>query len=256
MLASSRVRQRLSAGQLVFGLIMNFESPWFVDLLALSGFDYVLLDAEHGPIAPGTAEATIRAAEAAGISPLVRVPGNLPHEIQRYLDIGAVGIQVPHVDTADDAALGVASLRYPPEGDRGLATITRAANFGATITPDQYMTLANRELAYFATIETAKSVENIDAIASVPGVDGLCIGPGDMSVSMGHRGNRSAPEVERGVQRVLAAAKTHKKWVSLPASDEASAQKALKMGASIIQFPANYFVMHYGKRFLKEMGRA
>src|SRR6185437_9803275 len=103
-----RVRERLTAGQPVFGLIVNFESPWFVDLLALSGFDYVLLDAEHGPIAPGTAEATIRAAEAAGMSPLVRVPGNLPHVMQRFLDIGAVGIQVPHVDTAEDAALGVA----------------------------------------------------------------------------------------------------------------------------------------------------
>lgn len=256
MIGSHRIRERLTAGQPVFGLIMNFESPWFADMLALAGFDYVLLDAEHGPVAPGTAEATIRAAEAAGISPLVRVPGNYPHIIQHFLDIGAVGIQVPHVDSAADAKAGIEAMRYPPEGDRGLATITRAANFGATLTPDQYMTLANKEIAYFATIETAKSVENIDAIASTPGVDGLCIGPGDMSVSMGHRGNRSAPEVEQGVQRVLAAAKAHKKWVSLPASDEASAQKCLKMGANIIQFPANYFMLHYGKRFLKEMGRA
>lgn len=256
MISTSRIRQKLTAGQPVFGLIVNFESPWFADLLALSGFDYILLDAEHGPIAPGTAEATIRAAEAGGMSVIVRVPGNLPHIIQRFLDIGAVGIQVPHVDTAEDAKFGVDALRYPPEGDRGLATITRAANYGATITPDAYMTLANKENAYFATIETAKSVENIDAIAQVPGLDGLCIGPGDMSVSMGLRGNRSAPEVEKGVQRVLDAAKKHKKWVSLPASDEASAQKCLKMGANIIQFPANYFVMHYGKRFLKEMARA
>jgi 4-hydroxy-2-oxoheptanedioate aldolase len=255
MIGPHRLRQRLDAGQPVFGLIMNFESPWFADLLALAGFDYILLDAEHGPIVPATAEATIRAAHAAGISPLVRVPGNLPHEIQRYLEIGAVGIQVPHIDTAQDAQQGVDAMRYPPEGDRGLATITRAANFGATISPDDYMKLANRELGFFATIETAQSVANIDAIAAVRGVDGLCIGPGDMSVSMGHRGNRAAPEVERAIERVLGVAKATGKWVSLPASDEASAQRCLKLGANIIQFPANYFVLHYGRRFLKEVGR-
>jgi 4-hydroxy-2-oxoheptanedioate aldolase len=255
MLTTSRIRERLAAGRPVFGLIMNFDSPWFADLLALAGFDYILLDAEHGPISPSSAEATIRAAEAAGISPLVRVPGNLPHVIQRYLDLGAVGIQVPHVDTREDAEAGVAALRYPPEGDRGLATITRAANYGATITPDEYMTRANRELAFFATIETADSVRNIEAIAATPGLDGLCIGPGDMSVSMGHRGRRSAPEVERAIAQVLASAKAHGKWVSLPASDEASARKCLDLGANIIQFPANYFVLHYGRRFLEEMGR-
>ena len=135
MIGTHRIRERLSAGQPVFGLIVNFESPWFADLLALAGFDFVLLDAEHGPIVPATAEATIRAAEAAGMSVIVRVPGNLPHEIQRYLDIGAIGIQVPHVDTAEDARTGVSAMRYPPDGDRGLATITRAANYGATISP-------------------------------------------------------------------------------------------------------------------------
>ena len=87
-------------------------------------------------------------------------------------------------------------------------------------------------------------------------LEGLCIGPGDMSVSMGHRGNRSAPEVEAGVKRVLAAAKKHNKWVSLPASDAASAKRCLEMGANIVQFPANYFVLHYGKTFLRDVGAA
>lgn len=249
------MRQRLDTGHPVFGVIMNFESPWFADILALAGFDFVLLDAEHGPIVPANAESTIRAAEAAGVSALVRVPGNLPHEIQRYLDIGAVGIQVPRIDTAEDAKAGVDALRYPPDGERGLATITRAANFGATISPDQYMTLANRELAFFATIETRLAVDNIDAIACLPGVDGLSIGPGDLSVSMGHRGSRSVPEVERAIAHVIARAKVHEKWVSLPASDEESAQKCLASGASIIQFPANAFMLHYGRRFLAQVGR-
>ena len=250
MIGAHRVRQRLSEGKPVFGLILNFNSPWMVDLLGLAGFDFVLIDAEHGPLVPGTAEEMIRAAEAVGMSAIVRVPDNLPHEIQRYLDVGAVGIQVPHVDTAEQASAGISAVRYPPIGERGLATITRAANYGATISPAESMATANRELAYFATIETRLSVENIDSIASLKGVDGLCIGPGDMSVSMGHEGNRAVPEVVAGIERVLASAKRHGKWVSLPASDDASAVKCLKMGANIIQFPANYFVLHYGRKFL------
>jgi 2-keto-3-deoxy-L-rhamnonate aldolase RhmA len=252
VIGSHRVRERLTAGQPVFGLILNFESPWLVDMLAVSGFDFILIDAEHGPLVPGTAEGMIRAAEAGGMSAIVRVSGNHSHEIQRYLDIGAVGIQVPHIETAEGAKAGVDALRYPPIGDRGLATITRAANYGATISPAEYMKLANRELAFFATIETALAVENIDAIAAVPGVEGLCIGPGDMSVSMGCEGNRSAPDVVKAIEHTLARARAHKKWVSLPASDENSARQCLQMGANIIQFPANYFVLHYGRRFLAE----
>lgn len=254
MLGTNRVRERLAAGRPVFGVIMNFESAWFVDLLALAGFDFLLLDAEHGPLVPARAEGMLRAAEVAGISAFVRVPGNLPHEIQRYLDLGAAGVQVPHVDSAADALSGIEAVRYPPEGERGLATITRAANYGATLSPSDYMALANRELAYFATIETKAAVEDIDAIAALPGLDGLCIGPGDMSVSMGHRGDRNAPEVQKGIDRVLAAAKAHGKWVALPAADEASAAACLARGANIIQFPANYFVLHYGRQFLRAVG--
>jgi len=250
MIGQHRVRQRLGEGKPVFGLILNFTSPWLVDLAGLAGFDFVLIDAEHGPIVPGTAEDMIRAAEAVGMSAFVRVPANLPHEIQRYLDLGAMGIQVPHVETVADAQTSASALRYPPVGDRGLATITRAANYGATISPADYMRLANRELAYFATIETRMAVDNIDAIAALEGVDGLCIGPGDMSVSMGHHGNRSAPEVVAATERVIAAGKANGKWVSLPASDEVSALQCLRMGANIVQLPANYFVLHYGKQFL------
>lgn len=250
MIGPHRVRTRLQSGQPVFGLILNFESSFLIDVLGLAGFDFVLIDAEHGPIMPATAEAMIRAAEAADMSAFVRVPDNIPHEIQRYLDVGAVGIQVPHVDTAEQARQGVDSLRYPPLGERGLSTGTRAANYGATLSPADYMARANRELAFFATIETRLAVENIDAIASQRGVDGLCIGPGDMSVSMGHAGDRSAADVVAGVRRVLASAKKHDKWVSLPASNETSAIECLDMGANIIQFPANHFVLHYGKAFL------
>lgn len=253
MIAAHRIRQRLSEGKQAFGIIVNFDSPWFMDLLAIAGFDFVLIDAEHGPLLPPTVEPMCRAAEAVGMSAIVRVPGGDPYGIQRYLDVGAVGIQVPHIETVEAAKAGVDATRYPPEGHRGLATHTRAANYGATMSASDYMHLANREIGFYATIETELAVKNIDTIAAVPGLDGLCIGPGDMSASMGLRGDRSAPAVQTAIRRVIESAKAHGKWVSLPATDIASAQRAIELGVDFVQFPANYIVLNYGRQFLAEM---
>src|SRR5579871_4193019 len=203
MIGPHRFRTRL-AGEPVFGLIVNFASPWFIDAAGLGGFDFVMLDAEHGPLSPGSTEPMVRAAEAAGLSPLVRVPANIPHEILRYLDIGAAGVQIPHLETAEETRAAVDAARYPPEGHRGLAAITRAADYGAAVPTRKYMEIANREIAVLAMVETAKAVANIDAIAATPGVDAVIIGPGDLSASLGHGGDRSAPAVRDAIAHIIA----------------------------------------------------
>ena len=252
MIGAHRFRERLSAGHPVFGLIVNFNSPWFVDAAGLMGFDFAMLDAEHGPLSPESAEAMMRAAEAAGISPIVRVPANLPHEILRYLDIGAVGVQVPHLETAAETRAAADAVRYPPDGHRGLAAITRAASYGMSVPTKSYMEIANREVVFLAMVETAKAVENIDAIASTPGVDAIIIGPGDLSASLGHGGDRSAPAVKQAITHVIARARAHGKWVSLPAGDAGQAKECLQLGAQIVQVPAINFMVHFGRRFLKD----
>ncbi len=252
MIGPHRFRQRLDAGRPVFGMILNVDAPWLVDTLGLTGFDFVLLDAEHGPLSPGRVEMMVRAAEAANVSPLVRVPGNVPHDILRYLDIGAVGIQVPLIETVAETRASVDAVRYPPEGNRGLATHTRASGYGAVVSPKEYMAITNRESVVLATIESKQAVELIDEIAAVPGLDVLAIGPGDMSVSMGFAGDRSAAPVQDGVKRAIAAGKKHKKWVSLPASTPAAARQCLAMGADIIQIPATNFMLEYGRQFIKD----
>ena len=241
------------SGHPVFGVIINFDSPWLVDAAGLIGFDFVLLDAEHGPLSPARMEEMMRAAEAAGMSALVRVPANVPHEILRYLDIGAVGIQVPHLETAEETKAAADAMRYPPLGNRGLAAITRAANYGMTITPKEYMEIANREVAFLPMIETPRAVENVDAIASVPGVDALIIGPGDLSAAMGHGGDRTAPAVKKEIERILARGLAHGKPVSLPAANLAQAKECLQIGARIIQFPAINFIVGHGREVLKSL---
>lgn len=250
MIRPHRLRQRLETGMKTFGPILNFNSPWFVDISGLIGFDFVLFDAEHGPLTPETAETLIRAAEAAGLSPLVRVPANVPHEILRFLDIGAVGIQVPHIDSADDARAAASAVRYHPRGQRGLAAITRAAGYGIDTGVPAYIELANREVMLMAMVETARAVEAVDAIASTEGVDIIAIGPGDLSASMGYAGERGVPVVEQAIDHVIARAHAHGRWASLPAVDVATANHCLRRGADIVQVSCAAWLVRTGRDLL------
>jgi 4-hydroxy-2-oxoheptanedioate aldolase len=234
MIGPHRLRERLMAGRPVLGPIINFDSPWLVDICGTAGFDFVLIDCEHGPMTPCGVENMVRAAEAAGLSSVVRVPANLPHEILRYLDIGAVGVKVPKIESEAEALQVRDSVRYPPLGQRGLAAITRAAGYGLTVSAQQYVEIANRELLAFAMVESSKGVEEIDRIAAVRGIDVISIGPGDLSVSMGFGGDRSAAPVREAIAHVIARTKALGKWVSLPAADAAGAQACVEQGANLV----------------------
>jgi 2-keto-3-deoxy-L-rhamnonate aldolase RhmA len=250
MIRAHRLRQKLADGQPTMGMLVNFRSEWFVDMIALMGFDFVLLDAEHGPLDPASAEHMIRAAEGAGISAIVRVP-NVPHEIQRFLDIGASGIQTPHIDNADDARAAVDAMRYPPLGNRGLATVTRAAGYGVDTTPREYMDTANHEVLCLPVIETAQGLANVEAIAATEGIDAVVIGTGDLSTSMGHSGNRKHPEVLAAVTHITARAKHHRKWVGVPAYDAETARLGLAAGADMVQVPPPAVLARAGREFIR-----
>lgn len=252
MIGPHRLKQKLTAGKPAIGPIVNFNSPWFVDICGLMGFDFVLVDCEHGPMTPESAEGMIRAAEAAGISPIVRVAANVPHEILRYLDVGAVGIKVPHIETGAEARAAADAVRYPPRGRRGLAAITRAAAYGIDAPLTKYVETANREVVLLAMVETARGVENIDAIAATEGVDLIALGPGDLSVSMGHGGVRSHPDVVAAMQHVVARAKAHGKWCSLPANDPASAAQCIADGANMIFVGPAPWLAQVGRQFIAD----
>jgi len=236
MIGPHRLKQKLRAGEFVTGPILNFSAPWLVDLAGPIGFDFVMIDAEHGPLSPESAEAMIRAAEVGGLTPVVRVPANVPHEILRFLDVGACAIQVPHIDSAADARRAVAAVKYPPLGERGHAPTTRAAGYGIDQSPGDYVDLANRETMVLAMIESVAAVDNVDAILDVEGIDALIMGPGDLSLSMGHRGVRDAPEVERAVDHVIARATRRGIPVSMPAASAAAIRACHARGAHMVFF--------------------
>lgn len=250
MIGPHRLRLKLEAKEPALGLIVNFPSAWFVDMAAVMGFDFVLIDAEHGPLTAQSAEIMIRAAEAANISPIVRVPANLPHEILRYLDIGATGIQIPHVENAVQAAAAVSAIRYPPEGERGLAAITRAAGYGIDIPVRDYMALANREVLCLPMVETALAAANIDEIAATEGVDAVIIGPGDLSASMGYAGDRTHPEVKATVSNIIKRTKSKGRWVSFSANEPEAVREAIAAGANMIQVASTALLARTGRDFV------
>jgi 4-hydroxy-2-oxoheptanedioate aldolase len=147
MIKLNDLKQKLIEGKVVFGPIINFSSTWFVDVAGLCGFDFVLLDAEHGPLSPMDAEPMIRAAEAANIVPLVRVVANSGTEMLRFLDIGAMGLKVPRIESSNDARQMVQAMRYAPDGNRGLAGSTRAAGYGARLSLPDYCDRRDRRIS-------------------------------------------------------------------------------------------------------------
>ncbi len=202
------MKKKLGAGQPVFGSMITFPSPVVVEMLGYLGYDWVLIDNEHGSITIDLAEDMIRAAEYSGTAPIVRPVGNRPEIIAPFLDRGAWGVQVPHVNTADEARAAVAAVKYYPDGDRGLFSGGRPAEYGFSGTTPDYVADANRNTLVCLMLEEVEAIENIPELVKVPGVDVYFIGAGDLSQSMGYPGQQTHPEVqalvEKGVQQIAA----------------------------------------------------
>ena len=204
MFRVNTLKQRLRAGKRALGCWTVLGSPPVIELLALCGFDYLLLDQEHGF---GEPSALLQSLQAMAATPactsIVRVPSNDPNYLKRVLDAGVESVMVPNIQTAEDAREVVAACRYPPAGRRGSALgSARASDYG--IRAADYRDAAADELLIICQIESVRAVENIDAIAAVDGVDVLFIGPYDLSGTLGHLGDFKHPDVAARLQALHA----------------------------------------------------
>jgi 2-keto-3-deoxy-L-rhamnonate aldolase RhmA len=184
---SRRIKTKLEAGELVFGATVQLPSPDCVELAGYVGMDFAWIDAEHGTMDLGDINLLVRAADAAGIDSIVRVPDHSASFIQRVLDLGATGVMVPHMRTADEAVAIVAAAKFAPEGVRGACPFTRAVGHVTLDWPAVHRR-ADDDVLVFALIEDAEGVENVEAIAA-SGLDGLVFGPFDLAQSAGLEGN-------------------------------------------------------------------
>jgi 4-hydroxy-2-oxoheptanedioate aldolase len=196
------LKRRLHAGKAAFGVMCTFPSPAVVEMLGCLGFDWILLDNEHGSITVDTAEACIVAAELTGMAPIVRPVGNRPELI--FLDRGAWGVQVPHVNTADEARAAVDAVKYGPEGHRGIFSGGRPAGYGFAGSTADYAKEANAQTLVCLMLEEVEAIENLPDLVKVPGVDVFFIGSGDLSQSMGYTGQQAHPEVQKLMERGVA----------------------------------------------------
>jgi 4-hydroxy-2-oxoheptanedioate aldolase len=200
------MKEKLKAGSVVAGVVVNENSPATVERLALAGFDWIFIDCEHSPLSEESVSLLIMAAELRGTTPLVRVPMNVPELILRYMDAGAMGIIIPGLDSPESAQTAVKAVKYQPLGERGLSSV-RAADFGMTGPLGEYVKRANDETMVLGVIENANGVENIRSILETEGFDGVIIGTNDLSNSLGVAGQTTHPRVVEAVGRILEAGK-------------------------------------------------
>ncbi|ATJ83710.1 HpcH/HpaI aldolase/citrate lyase family protein [Halomonas beimenensis] len=218
MLDANPLKRRLDQGGCVYGMLNSVPTPWLVEMLGHAGYDFVVLDLEHLSVNPEAMEHMIRAAECAGITSLVRVPGIDPGAIQRALDAGAMGVVVPRVENADQARQVVAAARFRPLGRRGI-TGGRTTGFGRLPLGD-YLNRANDELLVVLMIESALGVENIDAITEVDGVDWILEGAMDLAHDLGVAPDTGHPEVRRALDRVAGAcARAGRRFCAIPRAE-------------------------------------
>lgn len=200
----NRMKAKLMANEPAFGVSVMIPSPQIVEMVGRLGFDWVLIDGEHGAISRETIELMVLAAEASGIIPIARPAANTPEAILQVLECGALGVQVPHVSTAAEARRVVDAVKYHPAGSRSLAVGTRAAGYGFDAAMAAYVEEANAETLVCVQLEDEESLRNLDEIAKVPGVDVLFVGPSDLAQSMGYPGRPEAPQVREAMAGAFA----------------------------------------------------
>lgn len=227
------LKSKLKRNQPVLGCIIQGYFPAFSEICGLAGFDFVFIDAEHAPFSERDCEEMVRAAEVRQTVPLIRVPRNEPETILRYMDIGAMGIIVPGVDSAEEAAKAVRAVKYYPEGRRGL-TNSRASDYGLRKPLPEYVEQSNRETLVIPLAESRESIANLPEILAAPGVDAVIIGTTDISHSLGVPGQNNHPLVQEAFARALAAGKDSGKPLGAVARGAETPRQYYEQGVNIV----------------------
>lgn len=212
-MSSAVLRKRLASGSAATGIFSKVLDSAFVEAAGLGGLDFIILDNEHGHSSLETIHNHVRAAKLGGTASIIRVKGLDHHAIGAALDSGADGIQVPNVESAEQARAAVTAARFHPLGARGVCRFVRAADFGQ-MDRNEYFSGAN-EAVLVLQVEGLKGIENLDAILDVPGFDVLFIGPYDLSQAVGRPGEVESEEVRAKIDSIAAAAADRGKAVGI-----------------------------------------
>lgn len=215
-----QIKKRLLNGELVLGTIISeIHNPNIAYMLAQCGFEFFIIDNEHGTYNIETISNMVAAARGAGISVIIRIPEITRENILKPLDSGAAGLLVPMVNTAGEAKEVIKHAKYPPMGNRG-AALRRPHNLYAKVNATEYLQQANKNTFIAVQAETTQSIENINKIASVEGVDCIFVGPFDLSISLGIPGQINHPLEQEAIEKIATACKKHNKIAGILMFDQ------------------------------------
>ena len=234
---TNTTKAKMAEGSVVFGAIISRFAPDQVEMFGAMGYDFVMIDCEHGPMDLEQVEHMVRAAEVFGITPIARIPDHTDATILRFLDRGVQGVIVPHVNTREEADSVARASRYYPEGHRGSGG-GRVHDYGIGVTRDESVRWVNSQTMVIPMIEETDAVENLDSILAVPGVDVLHVAAGDLGQSMGNPGQAEVRKVMRQVVPKIAAAGKHVGVGGNSPSDAAGVAEFIKLGASFVTISA------------------
>lgn len=225
-------KRALQAGETQIGVFLGLCDPYSAELMAGTGFDWLLIDGEHAPNTPESVMRQLQAIAAYPVRPVVRTVDHDPARIKQYLDVGVQTLLVPMVESADEARALVRAMRYSPNGIRGVGTaLARAARWNGV---DGYFAQADAEMCLIVQVESRAGLAAVDEILAVEGVDAVFIGPADLAASLGHLGNPGHEEVKAVIADTLARIRKSGKAAGVFSADPAAAARYLDSGASFI----------------------
>ena len=252
----NRLRARLAAGATVVGtMLVEIRQPAVMTLLANAGFDFVLIDTEHGPFSIESIAELSRAARDASVTPVVRVPELTYAYVAQALDAGAQGIMLPRVTAAAQVAECVAHMKYAPAGRRGAVLARGHTAFRGGPLAD-VLAAMNRETFLIVQIETSEAVERLDEILAVPGVDAALVGPTDLSLALGVPGKMDDPKLVAAIERTMAACAAHRVIPAIHTNDVAMTAAWARRGMRLVSINSEAGLLMAGARSAVEAIRA
>jgi 4-hydroxy-2-oxoheptanedioate aldolase len=246
-------KKAISSNTLQLGIWSSLADSISVEILANTGMDWILLDTEHAPNELPMVFRQLQAIDSGTAHPIVRPPWNDMVMIKRFLDAGAQSLLIPMVQNAEEARRAVAATRYPPHGVRGYASASRASAYAQI---DGYFDRYMNEICVLVQIETKVALDNIESIAAVEGVDGIFIGPGDLSADLGYLGKPGHPEVIRIIDAAIARIKASGKPAGILTGDESLARHFIEQGCLFVAVGSDIGLLGKGARTLvQNLGR-
>ena len=244
------LKQRLKAGETLTGCWLNLGSPITAEIVGSAGFDWVLIDLEHGAGAEGDVLLQLQALEHTGAAVLVRVESAEQARFQHVLDMGAEGVMCPRIKTVAEAERVVRALHFPPKGTRGMTNTGRATAYGRDFLT--YHQEATDKVLGIIQIETVEVLDHLDAIAALDGVDGLFIGPADLSMALGHFGEYDHPRFQEALQATIAATQKADKAAGIIVFDQDDFAKYHQLGIRMIASGSDVGFIARGARQLAQ----